>query len=157
MAITNGSKFLCTAGSDGSVSVWDLKKSVVVRDFKDHTDCVNCLVFNEGDRYLATASSSGDIIIYNFESYQLSARMRPNHTQGILSLNYSMHKPHLLASAGEDGSVHVWDTTRSKILCSFHEHNAPCISAQWTSLNEVLLISAGLDKKIFLYDIEERR
>jgi protein NEDD1 len=148
---------LCTAGTDGTVRMWDLKKSVIVKEFKDHIDTITSLVFSEGDRFLATGSQSGDIVLYNIDTHQFSGKLRPQSTQGIQSLNYSIQKPHLLASGGEDGSVHVWDTTRSRIVCSFHEHKAPCVSVQWTNLNDVLLISAGLDKKIFLYDIEEKK
>jgi WD40 repeat protein len=157
LAITQGSKYLAVGGGANIIRIWDLKQNIVIKEHREHVDTVTCMEFSDNDRYLATASRSGDVIIYNEETGTISTRLRPQMTQGIHCLSYSPYLSNLLATAGDDGCVHVWDTSQSKLLCSFQEHKAPCVSVRWSNLNDGLLISAGLDKKIFVYDIEERK
>lgn len=69
----------------------------------------------------------------------------------------SFHKS-LLATAGDDGSVTVWDIHSGKSYCSFlRQHQAPCTGVHFSKQNAALLASSGLDKCIYFFDIKEKR
>lgn len=64
----------------------------------------------------------------------------------------------LLASSSEDGSVYAWDTVHEKLDFSFPmQHSAPCVAVQFSQKNHLLMASAGLDSKLFFYDVKLKK
>jgi protein NEDD1 len=74
-------------------------------------------------------------------------------------------KKHILCGSNEEGSVCIWDTNtvnssgnNKSIIANFSkQHNAPCTSISFSTVNHLLLSSAGLDKRIYFYDISDKR
>ena len=75
--------------------------------------------------------------------------------QAIRELQYSHFKKSLLASVSDDGAVNLWDTNTRRHLHSFGTmHQAPATGVAFSPLNEMLLMTVGLDKKIICYDVQ---
>ncbi len=74
--------------------------------------------------------------------------------QTIRGVEYSHFKKSLLASVSDDGSVALWDTNARKVLHSFKDaHKASATSLSFSPVNDMLLTSVGLDKRIVCYDV----
>ena len=69
---------------------------------------------------------------------------------------FSPFRKSLLAAAGDDGSVHIWNTTAGEVSASFrNSHHAPATGLAFSPVNHLLLTSCGLDCRIVFYDIAE--
>ena len=74
--------------------------------------------------------------------------------QTIHALQYSRFKKALLGSVSDDGALNIWDTNTKKTIVSFpDEHTAPAMDLSFSPMNDMLLATVGLDKKIVFYDI----
>ena len=68
-------------------------------------------------------------------------------------MKYSLFSKALLASVSETGSLYLWDTKDNTLVKQFTEHKAPATGISFSPVNEMLLCSTGLDKKILFYDV----
>ncbi|CAA2934560.1 NEDD1 isoform X2 [Olea europaea subsp. europaea] len=60
---------------------------------------------------------------------------------------------HLLVTAGDDGSIHLWDTTgRSPKVSWLKQHSAPTSGISFSPLNDKIIASVGLDMKLYTFD-----
>ncbi|KAF9615984.1 hypothetical protein IFM89_027491, partial [Coptis chinensis] len=77
-----------------------------------------------------------------------------NHTS-VESVDYSRVSRHLLVAAGDDGSIHLWDTTgrNPKIfIIGFlvKQHSAPTTGVCFSPSNDKIIATVGLDKKMMV-------
>lgn len=73
-------------------------------------------------------------------------------------LDYSRVSRHLLATAGDDGSLHLWDTTgRSPKASWVKQHSAPTAGLSFSPSNDKIIASVGLDKKLYTFDSGMRK
>lgn len=50
--------------------------------------------------------------------------------------------------------MNIWDTNSKKVVASFpDQHQAPAMDICFSPMNDMLLASTGLDKKIIFYDV----
>ena len=62
------------------------------------------------------------------------------------------------ASSSDNGSVYLWDVNTRQLLHPFREvHQAPATGLTFSTLNEMFMLSAGLDNNIVCYDVRERK
>lgn len=81
----------------------------------------------------------------------------PNQ-QMLRVLDYSWVSRRLLVAAGDDGTVHLWDTTGCNPKLSWMEqHSAPTAGISFSPSNDKIIASVGLDKKLYTYDSGSRR
>ncbi|XP_013787483.2 protein NEDD1-like, partial [Limulus polyphemus] len=120
-----------------------------------HRDEVTCLHFNWNDSYVASGSLTGDIILHNVTTGQSIELRRSSKTQSIRGLEYGFVKKSLLGSISDDGSVSLWDVNAHQLTHNFTgAHSAPGTGLVFSPINNVLLFSVGLDKKIISYDTQ---
>ncbi|PIK33196.1 hypothetical protein BSL78_29991 [Apostichopus japonicus] len=121
---------------------------------KGHKDAVCCITFNWNDTHIASGSSSGEILIHNVVSGQSGTLLMTPAGQAIRDIQYSYFKKSYLAAVSDDGGLYLWDTNSTKLLASFSgAHKAPATALAFSPLNNLLLASCGLDKKIICYDV----
>ena len=72
-------------------------------------------------------------------------------------LRYSHFKKSLIASCYDSGVVCLWDANKRQLMNSFSSHMAPVMDLAFSPLNEMLLMSVGLDKRIVCYDVQGKR
>lgn len=77
------------------------------------------------------------------------------HAKAVTSIDWSSSHVHLLASAGLDGAVCVWNVWSSgeKKVRSFLHHSAPVKNVKW-SKQGLSLLSCGYDCTSRLFDVE---
>lgn len=77
--------------------------------------------------------------------------MFPGHKGAIYSVSFSPDGK-LLASAGEDRRIKIWDLAASKVLKDLRGHTDTVHSLTWTA-DSSLLASGGLDGSVRLWDV----
>ncbi|CAI8586216.1 unnamed protein product [Vicia faba] len=152
------SRYMCSGGSDQVVKIWDLQRKRCIKRFKGHTNTVTGVMYNCKDEHLASISLNGDLILHNLASGQRTAELKDPNQQMLRVLDYSRVSRHLLVTAGDDGTVHLWDTTgRSPKVSWMKQHSAPTAGISFSPSNDKIIASVGLDKKLYIYDSGSRR
>ena len=74
ISFTQNSQFLVSGGSDGTVTIWDLKSRSVRNSFKSHYSQITSVNWNLGDTVVASSSFVGTIILHNVLSGEKEAQ-----------------------------------------------------------------------------------
>ncbi|GMI87179.1 NEURAL PRECURSOR CELL EXPRESSED, DEVELOPMENTALLY DOWN-REGULATED GENE 1 [Hibiscus trionum] len=153
-----GSRYICSGGSGQVVRVWDLQRKRCIKWLRGHTSSITGVMYNCKDEHLASISLSGDLILHNLASGAKAAELKDPNAQELKVLDYSRISRHILVTAGDDGSVHLWDTTgRSPKVSWLKQHSAPTAGVSFSPSNDKMIVSVGLDKKLYTYDSGSRR
>uniref|UniRef100_A0A3Q1IBD3 Uncharacterized protein n=1 Tax=Anabas testudineus TaxID=64144 RepID=A0A3Q1IBD3_ANATE len=153
VCLSSSSQFLVSGGLDQCVHIWDLKTKRLHRSLKDHKEEVTCVSFNTNDSYIASGSTSGDLVLHSLTTNMSSKAFGHGSNQPIHDLRLSMLKRSLLGSVSDSGTVVLWDSNTQKELHVFDSaHKAPACGLAFSPASELLVVSVGLDKKIICYD-----
>lgn len=158
IALNSSSRYLACGGRNRTITVWDLKTKKMKKQYKGHKDAISCIIFNWNDTHIASGSSSGEVLIHNVVSGQCGSPLTTPTRQPIRNIQYSFFKKAYLAAVSDDGSLYLWDTNTNKLLTTFNNaHKAPATALAFSPLNNLLLASCGLDKRILCYDIMSKK
>lgn len=134
-----------------------MRRKELSQSLRAHNGPVTSVVWSSGDAFLASGSTSGDIVLHSQTTGVEVSRLRKDG-QGIKCVQYSALQDHVLASCNEAGSVVVWDTTRRVVDVHFpNAHNSPATGLAFSPVNKLLLCSSGLDQRLLFYDIQEKK
>ncbi|XP_010262644.1 PREDICTED: protein NEDD1 [Nelumbo nucifera] len=148
-----GSRYICSGGTGQVVRIWDLQRKRCIKWLKGHTDTITGAIYNCKDEHLASISLKGDLILHNLASGAKAAELKDPNEQVLRVLDYSRISRHLLVMAGDDGSIHLWDTTgRSPKVSWLKQHSAPTTGVSFSPSNDKIIASVGLDKKLYTFD-----
>ncbi|KAK8963057.1 hypothetical protein KSP40_PGU005792 [Platanthera guangdongensis] len=119
------SRYVCSGGSGRVVRIWDLQRKRCIKWLSGHTDTITGVMYNCKDEHLASISMKGDLILHNLASGARAADFKDPFGQVLRVLEYSRLSRHILVIAGDDGSIHLWDTTgrAPKFSCVFTPPN----------------------------------
>ncbi|CAG9314962.1 unnamed protein product [Blepharisma stoltei] len=158
IAFTSKSDLLASGYANGTVKVWDLHKKEVSMNVRQHSDSVSCVSWNATDTQVASGSLSGEIALHSMLTQVSVANLKQKGSGGIKLLQFSQLKKQLLGAATDNGSVYIWDANSRTVTASFPNfHNSPVTGLAFSSVNHMLMCTAGLDHKVHFYDIQERR
>ncbi|KAK4487841.1 hypothetical protein RD792_003577 [Penstemon davidsonii] len=167
---------LASAGEDSKISLWKksgqslwtvpaknsrgeiVENKRCVKWLKGHTDTITGVMYNCKDEHIASVSRKGDLILHNLSSGTKAAELRDPNGQVLGALDYSRVSRHLLVTAGDDGSIHMWDTTgRSPKVSWLKQHSAPTSGISFSPTNDKIIASVGLDMKLYTFDTGSRK
>ncbi|KAL5709450.1 hypothetical protein ACHQM5_020136 [Ranunculus cassubicifolius] len=152
------SRYICSGGSGYVVRIWDLQRKRCIKWLKGHTDTITGAMYNCKDEHLASISLRGDLILHNLASGTRATELKDPNEQVLRVLDYSRISRHLLVTAGDDGSVHLWDTTgRSPKVSWSKQHSAPTTGVSFSPSNDKIIACVGLDKKLYTLDSGSKR
>ncbi|XP_068794413.1 protein NEDD1 [Struthio camelus] len=158
VSLSSSSLYIASGGLDNSVNIWDLKSRRLYRSLKDHKDEVTCITYNWNDCYVASGSLSGEIILHSVTTNLSSTPFGYGSRQPIRHLKYSSFKKSLLGSVSDSGAVTLWDVNSQNAYHNFENtHKAPASEICFSPVNELLLVTVGLDKRIILYDTSSKK
>lgn len=144
---------MCSGGSGHIIRIWDLQRKLCIKRLSGHTDTITGVMYNCKDEHLASVSTKGDVILHNLASGALAAELKDPNNQALRVLDYSRISRHILVTSGDDGSVHLWDTTgRSPKISWLKQHSAPTTGLCFSPSSDKIIASVGLDKKLLTFD-----
>lgn len=158
VAFNSSSRYLLTGGKGKTLNIWDMKTKSIKKTYKDHKDVVSCVTFNWNDTSIASGSVNGDILLHNVISGQASDPLRLVKTQAVRDIQFSHFKKSLLGAVSDDSALNLWDSNTRKLFTSFaSDHKAPATGLSFSPMNDMLLCSVGLDKRIVFYDVQGKK
>ncbi|KAH6769184.1 hypothetical protein C2S51_014520 [Perilla frutescens var. frutescens] len=153
-----GSRYLCSGGTGQVVRIWDLQSKRCIKWLKGHSDTITGVMCNCKDEHIASVSRKGELIVHNLVSGARAAELKDPNGQVLEALDYSRISRHLLVTAGDEGSVHLWDVTgRSPKVSWSKQHSAPTTGVTFSPSNDKIIASVGLDMKLYTFDTGSKK
>jgi WD40 repeat protein len=134
--------------SSGEIPLFDLKQKNIIKTFKGHTNSVNCVEFGIDENTIISGSSSGIINVHKLNSIIPLVELKDQQGHKIDKIRFSKFLPEVIACGGEAGIVQAWDINTEKTICKFDNHSAPIKGLEFSSVNNMLLCSNSLDRKV---------
>ena len=146
------SNYVATGSSDRTVRLWDVSTGRCTRLFAGHTSGVTALAFSPDGQSISTADDSGVIHSWDLDSSRCFKTML-GHDNAVYALDYSGGGGEILASAGADETVRIWDhkdglesvvtgiVPKIAPTKTFRTKNCPVVNVEFTRRN--LLLAYG--------------
>jgi len=113
------SNILAAGYSDGSICIWDLKKSVITAKFNGHKSEITALCFCKSG-LLVSGSRDTDIIFWDIMVEQGLFKLR-GHKNAITHLKF-IERTQTLVSSSKDQLLKLWDIPTRHCVQTFSSH-----------------------------------
>lgn len=151
------SRFLLCGCVDGTLHIHDRKSKSISKSYKNQTSPVTAVRWNWNNNNIAAGNKNGEIILYNIVTGQSSRPLVGRSTQAIQQLKYNPYKKAMLVATSDDGAVNLWDTNTRRLLRNFDQtHHASAKDVAFSPINDIFMVSVGLDKKAVFYNLENK-
>ncbi|MEM8504791.1 MAG: WD40 repeat domain-containing protein [Cyanobacteria bacterium P01_D01_bin.1] len=146
-------RFFATSGSDRSVKTWDLAGQSRVRVIPQESEALS-MQFSPDGRWLATGSLKGVVQIWNWRTGE-AVHTLTGHTSLITSLTFTPDSRALISGSG-DSTLKMWDVKTGENKASIRTGQF-IQSVVLDPRNPQRIASAGLDKKIEIWNLQNQR
>ncbi|KAJ5888829.1 hypothetical protein N7495_008870 [Penicillium taxi] len=151
------SRYVTVSGTDGILYVYSFAEEEptlshsldgVIRRLEPDADATSRAVWHPDGTAFAVADATRDISIYSISQWKKEKTFSGGHTGDITALNWAPNGT-LLASAGTDGQIVLWETRTQKILHRYDFGNV--INLAWHPTKNSLSFTTS-DGELFIYD-----
>jgi WD40 repeat protein len=158
--------FLATGSDDGKIGLWNVREKQHIDSIKVDARRIRSVAFSPNGKKLAcvrsdkgTARGEYNIWVWNFlesnrkSRYELKYKLPLVHKDWLWSLAIS-HDNQILASAGEDKIICLWDLSTGTHITNIEQHKAMIYSVAFSSGERILASGSG-DRTIMLWNIAD--
>jgi WD40 repeat protein len=150
--------FLAASSRDGTVKLWNpdrtSRRSIQVpQGGVNGVNGVNAISFSPNGQILATGEDNFSVQVWNVANGKPAASPLKGHTDAVKSIAFNPADDKVLASAGLDGKIILWDlsTRKSQVL---EKHTDWVNSIQFSSDGK-LLVSTSHDGTLKLWRVSD--
>ncbi|KAI7829546.1 WD40-repeat-containing domain protein [Gamsiella multidivaricata] len=153
--VPSGDRYF-SAGSDGTIKVWDWLKedeeSCLVKSIPDHNAKVYGLVVDQGRLY--SASSDKTVKVWDIETLECLATFQ-GHTGGVNSLAALPDaSSRQLVTGSSDKTIKLWDVTTGTCLKTVRRGTSEVLDV---AVGDGMIFGSTYDAVIHVYDLNETR
>ncbi|GAB6032629.1 Transducin (beta)-like 3 [Chamberlinius hualienensis] len=148
---------ICLITSDHNIMFYHLENFALDKQLVGYNDeILDLCYFGKKGQYLAVATNSLDIKIFNAETF--STKLLKGHTDIVLSLDCFAKSPQILASCSKDNSVRLWNMnsdgeTTCVAIGTGHTHSVGSVAV--SKLSTKFLVTGSEDRCLKLWDVPQ--
>jgi len=146
---------VASAGSDGSVKLWDWEAGAYLSTCKGHTSSVNDVSYNCSGSLLASCSSDLSIKLWDAEMEYACVKTIRGHDHAISAVLFLPPSAAVLASASRDGTVKLW-SVKTGFVQDTLTHHQNWVRALACSADGLLLASGGNDQVVTVVKVANK-
>jgi WD40 repeat protein len=147
-------RFIAVGRTGNNAKLIDFQTGKVFKTLRGHDGMVISLNFSRDGKYLATGGLDGKAIVWNVETGDTVRVIRfADENNAIFSVDISSDDSYL-ATADWGGYVIIWDIKTGKSVQEVSPHDRTAVYQVRFSPNGVYFISAGLDRKLTMTEID---
>lgn len=150
LTFTNDGRSLVTAGTDGTIKVWNAATRALTRTLELEHGAANGMAVD--GRRAVTGHGNGRIAVWDLETGARLAAFQRND-QSVWSVAF-LGDPDLIVAAAHDSAVAVWDVRQPAAPISILEGHDSAAQAVAFSANGGLIASGSADKTVRLWRAE---
>lgn len=138
---------ILSGGRDGDLHVWETETGRLIGHYHEHAGRVYTAGFNVDGTVVTSAGEDRKLVQYNLETKQVTLRRELAHTK-LKSM--CMINSHVVAVAGADNSIHLYDVLADKVMAHLEAHEGtvavmePCGES---------LVSGSFDTSIRIWNL----
>jgi len=165
MPMSSGKDHVLSSSRDKSIKVWDASTGFCLKTLTGHDEWVRRVKVHEKGAIAASCSNDKTIKVWKLDTYKLQGTLH-GHSHVVEDIAFAPSVDAkkeagsgggmLLASAGRDKSVKVWDLGTEQLLYSFDGHDNWARGVCFHP-NGTYLISVGDDKNLIIWDLKQKR
>lgn len=149
--------WLASASLDGTVKTWEPSSQQALA-LRGHTAAVRCVAFSSDGRLLASASGDNKstvntVTLWDTASWQ-PVRTFNGHERAVVAVAFSPNEEELVASAGYDGNIRLWNARTGDETLTLEGHSA-WIHKLVFGPHGKRLASAGSDNTVMIWDVAD--
>jgi eukaryotic-like serine/threonine-protein kinase len=156
---------IVSAGDEKTVHVWDAFTGSNLHVYQDASDALRCVAWSSDGSRIATAGIDVLVRVWDVATNRLIVTYR-RHAEGAINqaptdaVNALAWNPasqegfpgqQLLASAGNDGTIHVWDATTGQPITIYRGHTGSVYALAW-SFDGKSIVSGGADTSMQVWE-----
>jgi WD40 repeat protein len=147
-------RYIAVGRTGNNAKLIDFKTGRIYKTLTGHQSMVLSLNFSNDGKYIATGGLDGKAILWDVETgSQLQVFRYRDTSLAVFSLDISPDNQYL-ATADWAGYVVIWDMASGKVIKSFSPHGGSASYHVKFLQNGIYIISAGLDQKLKLIEID---
>jgi len=147
-------KYIAVGRTGNNAKIIDFNTGKVHKTLRGHNSMVISLNFSKDSKYLATGGLDGKAIIWDVETGDPVREISfPDENLAIFSVDISADGT-MLATADWGGYVMIWDIASGKRIQIVSPHDRTAVYQVKFAPSGVYFISAGLDRKLKLTEID---
>jgi WD40 repeat protein len=150
-AVSGDGARLLTAAEDGTLAMRDVATGAILKPPSRHEASVLAAALDASGRLVATAAIDNTLQLWDMQDGRKLPV--PSHAAAVLDMAF-LPKRGLLATAGLDGQVRLWEPGRPETLRAFSMKRETAILSLAVSPDEQLLAASALDGSITVWSVE---
>jgi protein NEDD1 len=153
----NQSGDMLYSGNDrGCVTVWSVTQRSIVRQHALSSSPLVDISAACDDAHVAVADASGKLHVLNAATHAPPTGFKVSECD-LNAARFSPFQRRLVVACDDGGGVGAWDISRADRIASLTSHKAPATGLSFSPLNELLLVTCGLDKRILFHDLKSHK
>lgn len=108
--------------------------------------------------YATALAAAARVDVHSSTESTFVCKLRDGHTAAIHALDFADEEGSLLASAGADARICIWDVPRVRVKCTLYVPAAVATCVQWDRSTEIgsVLLSGHMDGSLRIWDMSKQ-
>lgn len=151
--------YIAAGDAKGLISIWSVKKQVLIKNIFGHTKGVNVVAFQPKSYNFVSGGKDGKLIFWNWRdgNKHKSSVFPKQDAQGMINALAYNPSGKLLASGGDAGKIIIWEfREKDTAIFTLEGHKAAVTKLEFTKDGRYL-VSSSEDNTIRIWDTQQMR
>jgi WD40 repeat protein len=151
-ALSPDGSLLATAGEPGEVKLWSVDSGQMLRLLRSGLPAVSSLAFSADSQIISAGMADGTTHL--FTPQREEPFILQTNLGGVNAVAFSPDGT-MMATAGQDRLINIWDTRTGAMVLQFSGHTRPVLHLEFSS-DSALLLSGASDYTTRIWDFNAR-